>query len=121
MGHSSGGKLLQSSQQSHKGQGSGLVVIGRLANVIAEGQAQGCLLVVEAGRQHAGGVEQVEVLAQPHPAQAASHTGAAGAVYDFLTHQPIDQGRFAHIGEAQHQRPHRPRFHAPASPANIEG
>ena len=32
-----------------KGQGGGLVVIGRLADVIAEGQAQGRLLVVQPG------------------------------------------------------------------------
>ena len=115
------GHPFEQHQQLHKGQGCRFGVIGRLADVIAEGQAQGRLLVIQPGRQHPRGIEQVEILAQAHPAQGAGDPGAAGAVHHLLAHQPVDQSRLAHIGETQHQGPHRPGLHPPPPAPFIEG
>jgi hypothetical protein len=104
----------------HKRHRHRLAVIGRLADVITEGQSQGRQLVVKPGGQHTRGIEQIKRLAQPHPAQAAGDAGAPSAVDHLLTHQPVDQGRFAHVGETEHQRPHWPWLHAAAGASGIE-
>ena len=113
--------LLQQTQQLDKGECRRLVVVGGLTNVIAEGQPESGLLVIKPRRQHPRSIEQVEILAQPHPTQAAGDTGAAGTVDHLLAHQTIDQGRLAHVGEAQHQRPYRTGLHAATAAAGIEG
>ena len=63
---------LQASQQGHEGQGHRFAVVGRLADVVAEGQPQGRQLVIQAGRA-------IKSLSNGFPTQTISSSPAAAS------------------------------------------
>eukprot|EP00962_Isochrysis_galbana_P035516 scaffold12184_cov114-Isochrysis_galbana.AAC.12 len=60
-------------------------------------------------------VEQLDLRVNPHPAKAPRHPRPVLRLGLFLTHQPVDQRRLAHVWVAENSGAHRPGIN-PAPP-----
>jgi hypothetical protein len=107
-------------QQLQKGLSHQLAVVSRLANVITERKVQRGLLIIQAGWKNTWSIEQIQVLAKPHPTQGAGDARPPGTGHHLFFDQSIDQGRFTNVGKTEGEGTHGPRAHPTISTALIQ-
>ena len=82
-------------QQRHQAPGEFLGVHDLVPYGAQVGQQPRPRLVVHAGRQHAGGVQDLQEGPELHPLVGTGDAGAVGGLDDGGAVQPVDEGGFA--------------------------
>ena len=103
------------------------LVVGRLADAAAHGQARGLARVVLLRRDDARRVQQLEgrrpavVRLRPHPAQAPRHARAVLGLGRLAPRQAVDERRLAHVRVAHDGDARGPRRDALLLPFFVDG